>query len=77
MNRTLTLTNEQFQMFSDYQELGFKNESELLNYALMLFQKEKQKLNELKLSADLYSEIYNNDQGLQDLTETSLNDIDL
>lgn len=77
MNRTITLTNEQFQILSDYKELGFNNESELLNYAILFLQKEKQKLNDLKLSADLYSEIYQNDMDLQDLTESSLNDVEL
>jgi len=77
MNRTVTLTPEQSQILATYKELGFNNESELLNYAIMLFQKETQKRNELQLSADLYSEIYSTDYDLQDLTETALNDIDL
>jgi len=68
MNRTITLTNEQFQILSDYKELGFNNESELLNYAILFVHKEKHKLNDLKMSADLYSEIYHNKQDLQDLT---------
>ena len=75
MNRTVTLTTEQSQILATYKELGFSNESELLNYAIMLFQKETQKRNELQLSADLYSEIYSNDTDLQDLTESALNDI--
>jgi hypothetical protein len=75
MSRTVTLTTEQSQILATYKELGFSNESELLNYAIMLFQKETQKRNELRLSADLYSEIYSNDTDLQDLTETALNDI--
>ena len=77
MIRTVTLTPEQSQILATYKELGFNNESELLNYAIMLFQKETQKRNELRLSADLNSEIYSNDNDLQDLTETALNDIDL
>jgi hypothetical protein len=77
MNRTVTLTPEQSQILATYKELGFNNESELLDYAIMSFQKETQKRNELVLSADLYSEIYCNDQDLQDLTETAVNDNDL
>ena len=77
IKKTLTLTKEQSQILSTYKDLGFNNESELLNYAIMLFQKEIRKLNELKLSADLYSEIYNNDLDLQDLTQTAFSDIDL
>ena len=77
MNRTITLTNEQFQILSDYKELGFNNESELLNYAISFLQKEKHKVNDLKMSAELYSEIYQSDQDLQDLTESSLNDVEL
>ena len=75
IKKTLTLTKEQSQILSTYKDLGFNNESELLNYAIMLFQKEIRKLNELKLSADLYSEIYNNDLDLQDLTQTALSKI--
>jgi hypothetical protein len=71
MNRTITLTNEQFQILSDYKELGFNTESELLNYAILFVQKEKHKLNDLKMSADLYSEIYQSDQDLRDLTSPS------
>ncbi len=77
IEKTLTLTKEQSQILSTYKDLGFNNESELLNYAIMLFQKEIRKLNELKLSSDLYSEIYNNDLDLQDLTQTAFSDIDL
>ncbi len=76
MNKTLTLTKEQFQILSKYKDFGFTNETALLDYAIRLIQKEIQKRSELTLSADLYSEIYNSDRDLQDLTQTSLNDME-
>ncbi|MBI4645453.1 MAG: hypothetical protein HY738_02380 [Bacteroidia bacterium] len=74
MNSTITLTNEQFQILSKYNELRFENENALLNYAIKLVQKEIQKHFELKHSADLYKELYNTDYDLQDLTQSALND---
>ncbi len=76
MDKTLTLTKEQFQILSKYRDFGFSNETALLDYAIRLIQKEIQKRSELTLSANLYSEIYNSDSDLQDLTQTSLNDME-
>lgn len=75
MNKTIKLTNEQVQILSKYNEFGFENENDFLNYAIRLVQKEIQQNTELVNSAELYSEIYNSDVELQDLTSSALNDL--
>jgi hypothetical protein len=56
---------------SRYEEYGFKDKSSMLRVAIDLFKKNLE-LEQLKQSADLYSEIYSEDKDLKLLSETAL-----
>ena len=68
---------EQISLLKKHTFYGFKNESALIYYALNLFKNELNKKSELEKSADLYAEIYQEDEELKFLTETAINDIEL
>lgn len=60
---------------TQFKEFGFENEIDLVLYAFDLLEKELKKRKDLLLSAQLYAEIYEEDEELQFLTESALNDI--
>jgi len=62
----------QAQFLNNFKAYGFKDKSAMLRTALDHFKKEME-LESLKKSADLYSEIYSENDDLKELTETSLN----
>ena len=61
----------QAHFLSNYEAYGFKDKSSMLRAAIEHFKKEIE-LESLKKSADLYSEIYSDDEDLKGLTETAL-----
>jgi len=63
----------QARFLNNYKEYGFKDKSSMLRAAISHFKKEFE-LRRLKQSADLYSEIYSEDEGLKELTETAANE---
>jgi hypothetical protein len=62
----------QAQFLNDFKLYGFKDKSSMLREAIELFKKEVE-LESLRKSAELYSEIYSEDDELKELTETALN----
>ncbi|RWX45765.1 hypothetical protein VU01_11423 [Candidatus Electrothrix marina] len=66
-----TVEEAQAQFLSNFKEYGFKDKSSMLRAAVEYFRKVIE-LKELKKSADLYAEIYCEDEGLQELTEAAL-----
>ena len=60
----------QARFLSNYKAYGFKDKSSMLRAAINHFKKEFE-LERLKKSADLYSEIYSEDEDLKELTETA------
>ncbi len=60
------------QFLDNFKAFGFKDKSAMLRAAIEHFKKEKE-LEILINSAELYSEIYSEDDDLQELTETALN----
>jgi len=60
----------QFRFLNNYKVYGFKDKSSMLRAAINHFKKEFE-LERLKESADLYSEIYSEDEDLKELTETA------
>ncbi len=60
----------QARFLRNYKEYGFKDKSSMLRAAISHFKKEFE-LRRLKQSADLYSAIYFEDEGLKKLTETA------
>ena len=55
---------------NNYKVYGFKDKSSMLRAAINHFKKEFE-LERLKKSADLYLEIYSEDEDLKELTETA------
>jgi len=62
----------QAQFLNNFKVYGFKDKSSMLREAIELFKKEME-LESLRKSAELYSEIYSEDDDLKELTETALN----
>ncbi|MBU1196727.1 MAG: hypothetical protein KKE62_15045 [Proteobacteria bacterium] len=62
----------QAQFLNNFKRYGFKDKSAMLREAIALFKK-KVELESLRKSADLYSEIYSEDDESKELTETALN----
>jgi Arc/MetJ-type ribon-helix-helix transcriptional regulator len=63
----ITLEQSQIDFLAQFKALGFKNKSSLVRSALNQLQKQIEK-QELERSADLYAEIYEEDEDLQQLT---------
>lgn len=60
----------QSNFLNNYKAYGFKDKSSMLRAAINHFKKEFE-IERLKESADLYSEIYSEDEDLRGLTETA------
>jgi hypothetical protein len=56
----------------NFKAYGLKDKSSMLRAAIDLFEKEME-LESPRTSADLYSEIYSEDDDLKELTETAVN----
>jgi Arc/MetJ-type ribon-helix-helix transcriptional regulator len=63
----ITLEQSQIDFLAQFKALGFKNKSSLVRSALNQLQQQIEK-QELERSADLYAEIYEEDEDLQQLT---------
>ncbi len=72
MKQKLILNMEETQVnfLLDHEKYGFKNEEEMIQFALEKLQSELD-IKELEASADLYAELYEEDTELQELTETA------
>jgi len=66
-----TVEEAQAQFLCNFKEYGFKDKSSMLRAALEYF-RNAMELKELKKSADLYAEVYCEDEDLQELTEAAL-----
>ena len=67
-----SLEETQAQFLNNFKAYGFKDKSAMLREAIEHFKKEVE-LESLRESAELYSEIYSEDDDLKELTETALN----
>jgi hypothetical protein len=61
----------QARFLNNYRSYGFKDRSNMLRTAIDLFQK-RLEMESLRRSADLYAEVYAEDEELRDLVEASL-----
>ena len=66
-----TIYEPQVNFLKNYQVYGFQNQSSMVRAALNRLQEELE-LQNLRESADLYAEIYDDDAELQELTETAI-----
>ncbi len=67
----LTIYEPQVNFLKNYQVYGFQNQSSMIRAALNRLQEELE-LQNLRESADLYAEIYDDDAELQELTEIAI-----
>jgi len=66
-----SLTRSLIEFLSNYKFYGFKDKSSMVRAALLRL-KEEFELKSLRQSADLYVEIYEEDNDLQELTEVAI-----
>ncbi len=66
-----SVKESQSRFLSRYKDYGFKDKSTMLRAAIDQLKKNLE-LEQLKQSADLYAEVYSEDNDLKELTETSL-----
>ena len=66
-----TIYEPQVNFLKNYQVYGFQNQSSMVRAALNRLQEELE-LKNLRESADLYAEIYDKDEELQELTESAI-----
>ncbi|MBW2664231.1 MAG: hypothetical protein JRD93_20205 [Deltaproteobacteria bacterium] len=66
-----SIEEKQSQFLNNFKAYGFKDKSAMLREAIKHFKKEIE-LESLRKSADLYSEIYSEDDELKELTEAAL-----
>jgi len=67
-----SVEESQAQFLNDCMMYGFKDKSAMLRAAIDHFKKAVD-IENLRKSAELYSEIYSGDDSLKDLTETAIN----
>lgn len=68
-----SLNKDHVEFLQNYSLFGFKDKSSMVREGINLLKKEINK-NELKKSAELYAEVYEEDKELQVLTETAISD---
>jgi hypothetical protein len=69
----ISFEENQIEFIKKYFELGFKDKSSIVRKAIDEFRKSLEKKN-LMRSANLYAEIYEQDEDLKDLTNSSIED---
>ncbi len=67
----LSINEMQARFLNKYRSYGFKDRSSMLRTAIELFEK-RLEMESLRRSADLYAEVYAEDEELRDLVEASL-----
>ena len=69
----INFEENQVEFINKYSELGFKDKSSLVRKAIDEFRKSLEEKNLIN-SANLYAEIYKQDEELKDLTNSSIED---
>ena len=67
-----SIEETQVKFLNNFKTYGFKDKSSLVRTAIEYY-KNKLELESLKESAELYAEIYSEEDSLKELTETALN----
>lgn len=69
----ISLKEEQIDFINNYSKFGFKDKSSAVRTAINEFKKKLEE-KELMKSAELYAEIYKQDEELKDLTNSPMED---
>lgn len=72
--KTFTLDKQEEEFINSYASLGFNHPNEMIKKGLALLKEEIQRHQELSRSADLYAELYDNDQESKDWTSSATQD---
>ena len=67
----ISLEDKQNTFLNNYKLFGFKNRSSMIRVAINRL-KEEFELEQLRKSADIYSEVYSEEKELRELTESAL-----
>ena len=68
-----TIGETQSRFLNQHKKYGFKDKSSVIRAALDRLQKDLER-EKLKISADLYAEVYNEDKELKKLTESAISE---
>jgi len=68
---TINFNDSDLSFLNNFKQYGFENKSDLIRTALA-YMKQKFAKNDLKESADLYAEIYNEDKEVQEMTKSAM-----
>ncbi len=68
-----SVAESQVEFLNQYSQFGYKDKSSMIRAAINELKK-KLDLEKLKKSADIYAEIYTDDNELQDLTDSAITD---
>ena len=74
IEQKIMLKNSEAKFIENFAEHGFQSVSELIAKALELLKKEIEKQKKLLSSANLYAEIYDEDEELQEWTNSAMKD---
>lgn len=67
----LSIEEAQNEFLKNYRKFGFKDKSSIVRTAIDRLKKEME-IKKLEESADLYSELYESDSGLKEMTESAI-----
>lgn len=68
-----TIAEDHIHFLNQHKKYGFKDKSAVIRTALNHLQKELER-EKLKVSADLYAEVYEEDKDLRELTESAVSE---
>lgn len=76
IEKIIKLDQQEEEFINHYAALGFSNPDEMIKRGLQLLKEELDRHDQIKQSADLYAELYDQDEGLKEWTESATQDWD-
>lgn len=76
IEKLIKLDQQEEEFIKHYAELGFANPDEMIKKGLKLLKEELDRHAQLTQSADLYAELYDQDEELKDWAESATQDWD-
>ncbi|MFN8358062.1 MAG: hypothetical protein U0Y10_26605 [Spirosomataceae bacterium] len=76
MTAQLELLPKYQHLLENHKKYGFSDKNAMINYALEKLEEQFQVTTQLATSAELYAQLYEEDEDLQLLTQTALNDLE-
>ena len=76
IEKLIKLDQQEEEFINHYAELGFANPDEMIKKGLQLLKEEVDRYAHLTQSADIYAELYDQDEELKEWTESATQDWD-